>query len=230
MRSCGASTRLPRVSVDMHLGPGLPRHPGRARRAPRSRLLLGRRRARRRRRGDDHLRAGGDAGARALRAPRARRRRRRLQRRRPARTPACVDGACIFLNRPGLRRRRGLRAAPRRARRRRVADRLEAVGLLAAPDQGRLGAADDDGGEVATVRRWTRADWGDEGETMAWCCTEGDRAYVGDRAGHRVARRRDRGDRRHGRLRRAAPPPRSLMVTSGIVGSAVSRFWPVVSM
>jgi hypothetical protein len=38
-----------------------------------------------------------------------------------------------------------------------------------------------DGGEVATVRRWTRADWGDEGETMAWCCTEGDRAYVGDR-------------------------------------------------
>ncbi len=37
-----------------------------------------------------------------------------------------------------------------------------------------------DGGEVATVRRWTRADWGDEGETMAWCCTEGDRAYVGE--------------------------------------------------
>jgi hypothetical protein len=37
------------------------------------------------------------------------------------------------------------------------------------------------GGEVATVRRWTRKDWGDEGETMAWCCTEGERAYVGDR-------------------------------------------------
>jgi hypothetical protein len=35
--------------------------------------------------------------------------------------------------------------------------------------------------EVATVRRWSRADWGREGETMAWCCTEGDRAYVGDR-------------------------------------------------
>jgi hypothetical protein len=39
----------------------------------------------------------------------------------------------------------------------------------------------DDGGEVATVRRWNRGDWGAEGETMAWCCTEGDRAYVGDR-------------------------------------------------
>jgi len=38
-----------------------------------------------------------------------------------------------------------------------------------------------DGREQATVRRWSRADWGEEGETMAWCCTEGDRAYVGDR-------------------------------------------------
>ncbi|CAB4601216.1 unannotated protein [freshwater metagenome] len=36
--------------------------------------------------------------------------------------------------------------------------------------------------EEATLRRWSRADWGDEGETMAWCCTEGDRAYVGDSA------------------------------------------------
>jgi hypothetical protein len=34
--------------------------------------------------------------------------------------------------------------------------------------------------EVATVRRWSRADWGEEGETMAWCCTEGDLAYVGE--------------------------------------------------
>ena len=39
----------------------------------------------------------------------------------------------------------------------------------------------EDGTEVATLRGWTRADWGPEGETMAWCCTEGTRAYVGDR-------------------------------------------------
>ena len=39
----------------------------------------------------------------------------------------------------------------------------------------------DGGRERATVRRWSRADWGDEGEQMAWCCTEGERAYVGDR-------------------------------------------------
>jgi hypothetical protein len=37
-----------------------------------------------------------------------------------------------------------------------------------------------DGIEHATVRRWSRADCGDEGETMAWCCTEGPEAYVGD--------------------------------------------------
>ena len=35
--------------------------------------------------------------------------------------------------------------------------------------------------EVATVRRWTRRDWGEEGEEMAWCCTEGSLAYVSDR-------------------------------------------------
>jgi hypothetical protein len=37
-----------------------------------------------------------------------------------------------------------------------------------------------DGTEVATLRRWGREDWGAQGETMAWCCTEGDRAYVGE--------------------------------------------------
>jgi hypothetical protein len=46
----------------------------------------------------------------------------------------------------------------------------------------RVDWADDGvGGEVATVRAWSRADWGHEGDTMAWCCTEGDLAYVGDR-------------------------------------------------
>jgi hypothetical protein len=34
--------------------------------------------------------------------------------------------------------------------------------------------------EVATVRAWTRADWGSHGESMAWCCTEGTLAYRGD--------------------------------------------------
>lgn len=34
--------------------------------------------------------------------------------------------------------------------------------------------------EIATVRRWTRADWGAEGVSMAWCCTEEPEAYVGE--------------------------------------------------
>jgi hypothetical protein len=34
--------------------------------------------------------------------------------------------------------------------------------------------------EIATVRRWSRADWGDHGTKMAWCCTEGTDAYVGE--------------------------------------------------
>lgn len=37
-----------------------------------------------------------------------------------------------------------------------------------------------DGGETATVRRWDREAWGEVGEEMAWCCTEGPEAYVGD--------------------------------------------------
>ena len=37
----------------------------------------------------------------------------------------------------------------------------------------------EDNVEVATVRRWSRADWGDHGTKMEWCCTEGADAYVG---------------------------------------------------
>lgn len=38
----------------------------------------------------------------------------------------------------------------------------------------------DDNVEIATVRRWSRADWGDHGTKMAWCCTEGTDAYVSE--------------------------------------------------
>jgi hypothetical protein len=91
-----------------------------------------------------------------------------------------VDGACIFLNRPGFAGGEG------------CALHLGALDSDESPidykpsvcwqlpvrvewEQG------DGGTEVATVRGWTRADWGTEGTTMAWCCTEGERAYVGDR-------------------------------------------------
>jgi len=90
-----------------------------------------------------------------------------------------VDGACIFLNRPGFSGGAG------------CALHLAALDSGESPidfkpsvcwqlpirvdwEQG------DDGTEIATVRGWTRRDWGAVGDTMAWCCTEGTQAYVGD--------------------------------------------------
>ncbi len=91
-----------------------------------------------------------------------------------------VDGACIFLNRPGFAGGSG------------CALHLAAQACGESPLDWKPSvcwqlpvrvdwAEDGAGGEVATVRAWSRADWGPEGETMHWCCTEGDRAYVGDR-------------------------------------------------
>lgn len=91
-----------------------------------------------------------------------------------------VDGACIFLNRPGFEGGAG------------CALHLAAVDEGEPPRHWKPGVCwqlpvkvdweeRPDGTEVATVRRWSRSDWGDEGETMAWCCTEGERAYVGER-------------------------------------------------
>ncbi len=91
-----------------------------------------------------------------------------------------VDGACIFLNRPGFAGGEGcaLHLA--------AADHNESVTDWKPSVCWQLPVRiewdpHDDGTETATMRRWSRRDWGAEGETMAWCCTEGDRAYVGDR-------------------------------------------------
>ncbi len=97
-----------------------------------------------------------------------------------ARATRVVDGACIFLNRPGFAGGAG------------CALHLAALAADESPldwkpsvcwqlpvkvDWEPLG----DDTERATVRGWTRAEWGDTGRTMAWCCTEGTDAYVGDR-------------------------------------------------
>ncbi len=97
----------------------------------------------------------------------------------PSRTNTkVVDGACIFLNRPGFAGGAG------------CALHLAALDAGESPLDWKPSvcwqlpirvdwAAQPDGTEVATVRRWSRADWGAEGSTMAWCCTEGPEAYVG---------------------------------------------------
>ena len=82
-----------------------------------------------------------------------------------------VDGACIFLNRPGFAGGAG------------CALHLAALAAGEAPTDWKPSVcwqlpirvdwtAQPDGTETATVRRWSRADWGAEGSTMAWCCTE----------------------------------------------------------
>ena len=93
-----------------------------------------------------------------------------------------VDGACIFLNRPGFSGGTG------------CALHLAAVEYGESPTDWKPSVCwqlpirvdwqmQSNGVEHATVRRWSRADWGDEGTTMAWCCTV-DRdhadAFVGD--------------------------------------------------
>ena len=97
-----------------------------------------------------------------------------------------VDGACIFLNRPGFEGGEG------------CALHLAALDDGDSPiewkpsvcwqlplriDWALVDPSDPEGPETATVRRWSRADWGDHGRTMAWCCTEredGGEAYAGD--------------------------------------------------
>lgn len=90
-----------------------------------------------------------------------------------------VDGACIFLNRPGFEGGAG------------CALHLAAIDAGESPTEWKPSVCwqlpvkvdwepGPDDTETATVRRWSRADWGVEGETMAWLCTEGPLAYVGD--------------------------------------------------
>jgi hypothetical protein len=96
-----------------------------------------------------------------------------------------VDGACVFLNRPGFAGGEG------------CALHIAAIAADESPTDWKPSVCwqlplridwetvdDTPGQEVerATVRRWSRADWGEHGTTMAWCCTErdeGGEAYSG---------------------------------------------------
>lgn len=96
-----------------------------------------------------------------------------------------VEGACVFLNRPGFAGGEG------------CALHIAALAEGESPtewkpsvcwqlplrvDWALVDDADPAGPETATVRRWSRADWGEHGTKMAWCCTErseGGEAYSG---------------------------------------------------
>ena len=99
----------------------------------------------------------------------------------PARTSTrVVDGACVFLNRPGFAGGAGcaLHLAATDAGESPVDWKPSVCWQLPLKVDWEAGSA---GTEVATVRGWTREDWGVDGERMHWCCTEGSRAYVGNR-------------------------------------------------
>ncbi|MBI5089063.1 MAG: hypothetical protein HZB15_09460, partial [Actinobacteria bacterium] len=91
-----------------------------------------------------------------------------------------VDGACIFLNTPGFAGGAGcaLHLASARFGESPIAWKPSVCWQLPLHVDWR---ERDEVTEVATVRGWTRSDWGAEGETMAWCCTEEPEAYVGAR-------------------------------------------------
>ena len=91
-----------------------------------------------------------------------------------------VAGACVFLNRPGFPGGAG------------CALHLAAIDAGEPPHEWKPAVcwqlpihvdwSDGDAGtEVATVRPWTRADWGPEGASMAWCCSTDAGAFVGER-------------------------------------------------
>jgi len=92
-----------------------------------------------------------------------------------------IDGACIFLNRPGWPGGEGcaLHIAALEARESPTEWKPSVCWQLPLRVDWQEVDADT---EVATVRRWSRADWGRHGTTMAWCCTEradGGEAYSG---------------------------------------------------
>jgi len=91
-----------------------------------------------------------------------------------------LNGACIFLNRAGFAGGAGcaLQLAALECGESPIDWKPSVCWQLPIKVGWELGG---DGTEVAQVRGWTRADWGAEGEAMAWCCTEGTLAYVGDR-------------------------------------------------
>lgn len=91
-----------------------------------------------------------------------------------------VDGACIFLNRPGFDKGPGCalhQAALTRGER--PLDWKPAVcwQLPLRLEQ----QTDDSGHDIWTLREWKRRDWGEGGDDFHWWCTEHPLAFVGHR-------------------------------------------------
>jgi len=96
------------------------------------------------------------------------------------RTTKLVDGACIFLNRPGFHRGPGcaLHVGASDAGESFVNWKPDVCWQLPL----RLQEHTDDYGHVtSTIREWKRRDWGEGGAEFHWWCTESHDAFVGHR-------------------------------------------------
>lgn len=105
----------------------------------------------------------------------------------PPTTTRVVDGACIFLNRPGFDGGAGcaLHIAAEAAGERPIDWKPNVCWQLPI----RVDHFTDDQGHVLSrLREWKRRDWGDGGADFAWWCTEAPEAFGGDEPLYRTAR------------------------------------------
>ncbi len=98
-----------------------------------------------------------------------------------------VDGACIFLNRPGFAGGTGC-ALHLGACRAGVEPRTVKPDVCWQLPLRREDLVGDDGHVLSVVRQWDRRDWGAGGAAFAWWCTEVPEAFVGSQPVHEAMR------------------------------------------
>ncbi|MHB1534256.1 MAG: hypothetical protein ACYC1D_06530 [Acidimicrobiales bacterium] len=95
-----------------------------------------------------------------------------------------VDGACIFLNRPGFAAGAGCALHQAALRRGRLPLELKPDVCWQLPLR-REDQVDEAGHVTSTVTQWDRRHWGGGGEEFHWWCTEAAEAFVGGEAVYR---------------------------------------------
>lgn len=97
-----------------------------------------------------------------------------------ARVTRLVDGACIFLNRPGFPAGAGCALHQAALRRDQPHHELKPDVCWQLPLR-REDTVDDRGHVTSSVTQWDRRHWGGGGEEFHWWCTEAPEAFVGSR-------------------------------------------------
>lgn len=94
------------------------------------------------------------------------------------RVTAVVDGACVFLNRPGFAAGAGcaFHLAAAAAELEPLEWKPEVCWQLPIRVEHHL---DDNDQSTHLVRQWTRRDWGEAGDDLAWWCSEAEEAFSG---------------------------------------------------